>query len=273
MHSLFKLPLLLVALLLAATLFTAAPLIAASFEFTITAQAAFDKMTAAAKKEIAVQLKEQYAQLQAVQLAAIELDKKINALHYSNEEELLATGRRIKEIDLHKISQLNTDVKQTRDKYEPLFKLYEVKKQQLAVAKSLKNKELMAVLKVQVESVKTAVSLAREDIRSKESALKTAKAAVASRSKQIKSTLSDIDALKIRIKAIKSKVSTTKRLFTAETASLNQAVRKSDSTTTLRSFAKLLSSQQQINKYKQEILAYEQQITSVIAKANSQFTH
>lgn len=264
-----KLTVLLLALWLSFFL-PAASINAASFEFTVTVKTAFDKMTAAANSSTSAKLKQQYADLQAVQKQDIDWDKKVNDLHYKNEEALLATNARIKVIDAAKLSKLENDITAAKKKYEPVFTLYDSLNKQLSIAKSLKNKELTAFLKPQVEAAKVAVQLAKQDIKTKQTALSTAKTAAAKTKSQIKATLAGIDTNKVKVKAAKSTISSVKKQFTTEATILNQVVRKGDATATASSFTRLISYQRQINEQKQKIYTYEQQITSIIAKADSQ---
>ncbi|CAM4378214.1 hypothetical protein L1N85_24990 [Paenibacillus alkaliterrae] len=257
-------------LILLLTLISPIAASAASFEFTVTAKTAFDKMKAAANQATASKLTTQYAELQAVQKKAIEWDTKIDELHYRNEEAILGTRQRIKEIDAAKLSRLESDVVQAKKKYEPLFDLYDSLRQQLSLAKSYKNKWLVSVLNPQVETAKAAVQLAKLDIRGKEAALKTAKAAAAKAMKKLRDQLTGIDKIKIKIKAAKSSISSTNKHFRTETSILNQVVRKGNSTAALSSFARLLSFMKQINEQKQKMYAYEQQIMDVIAKVDAQ---
>ncbi|WP_139991304.1 hypothetical protein [Paenibacillus paridis] len=251
--------------------FTSPAVIAASsFEFSATAKTAFDKMKGAADKSTAAKLTSHYADLQAVQKHTIEWDTKIDKLHYQNEEAVLATRKRIKEVDADKLQKLEAAVVQAKKKYEPLFTLYDSLNQQLSIAKSYKNKTLANSLKPQVETTKAAVQIAKLDIRSKEAALKTAKANTAKTIKKLRDTLSEIDPIKIKIKAAKSSISSMKKQFTTETSLLNQAVKKGDSSASLSSLARMLASVKQINEHKQKTLTYEQQTSAIIAKVDAQ---
>jgi archaellum component FlaC len=268
MHSVQKLTLSLLVLFL--VIISPAAATAASFEFTVTAKTAFDKMKASADHATAAKLASQYAQLQTVQKQDIDWDAKINRLHYQNVEAELSARKRIKEIDAAKLQKLQDDVIRTKEKYEPLFDFYETLKQQLSITRSFKDKQLSSMLSPQVETTKAAVQLAKMDIRSKEAALKAAKTAAAKTMKKIRDILSDVDPLEVKIKAAKSSVSSIKKQFKTETSILNQVVRKGDSTATLSSFTRLLSFMKQVNDQKQKMYAYEQQIKAVIAKADAQ---
>ena len=268
MHSLSRLTAIGLVLLLA--LVSPAAIAAASFEFSVTAKTAFDKMKGAADKATAARLSSQYAELQTIQKQSADWDTRIDNLHYRNEEAILATRKRIKEVDAEKLRRLETAVTQAKQKYEPLFILYDSLNQQLSIAKSFKDKTLISLLKPQVETAKAAVQLAKLDIRSKEAALKTAKAIAAKTIKKLRDLLSDIDPVKVKIKASKSSISRTKQQFTTEAAILNQVVKKGDSTATLSSFTRMLAYMKRINDHKQKIYAYEQQTMSMIAKVDAQ---
>lgn len=265
-----KLTVSILALLLLFIAPTASIVTAASFEFTVTYKTAFDKMLKAANSTTAVTLEKQYADLQSLQKQDVDWDKKIKDLHYSNDEAVLLTRSKLKEIDAATIKKLQDEVLRTKEKYQPLVNVYDSLKQQLALAKSLKNSMLAAMLKPQVETAKVAVQLARQNIRDKEASLKAAKAATAQTVKQIKETLAGIDVTKVKVKAAKSTISSTKKQFTTEITILKQVVKKGDSTAAISSFTRLLSLQRQINEQKGKIFAYEQQITTIITKANSQ---
>lgn len=245
---------------------------AASFEFSATAKTAFDKMKGAADKTTAAKLTSQYAELQSVQKLTLDWDSRIDKLHYQNEEAVLTTRKRIKEIDADKLLQLESAVAQAKKKYEPLFRLYDSLNQQLSIAKSFKDKFATSLLKPQVETTKAAVQLAKLDIRSKEAALKEAKANTAKSIKKLRDQLGGIDSIKVKIKASKSSVSTTKKYFTTETSLLNQAVKKGDAAASSGSLARMLAYIKLINEQKQKTYAYEQQISSTIAKVDAQIS-
>ncbi|WP_424768496.1 hypothetical protein [Paenibacillus sp. sgz302251] len=270
MHTVPKPTALLLILLLIALYPTAVS--ASSFEFTVTAKSAFDKMKAAADKATTSKLTSQYTALQTVQKQTIQWDTKINDLHYRNEDAELTTRQRIKEVDANKLRKLEADVSRAKKQYQPLFNHYDTIRQQLSIAKSYQSKTLVSILNPQVETTKAAVQIAKQDIRSKEAALKAAKATATKTMKRIKDILIESDKVNIKIRSAKSAISTQKKQFTTETKILNQVVRKGDATATLSSFTRLISFTKQVNEQKQKIFAYEQQISSVIAKANVQLS-
>ncbi|OBZ11328.1 hypothetical protein [Bacillus sp. FJAT-26390] len=243
---------------------------AASFEFSVTVKTAFDKMKGASDKTTAAKLTTQYAELQTTQKLALDWDSKISKLRFQNEEAILATRKRIKEVDADKLLKLEAAVTQVKKKYEPLFRMYDSLNQQLSIAKSFKDKTIVNVLKPQVETTKAAVQLAKLDIRSKEAALKNGKASTANTIKKLREQLSHIDPIKIKIKASNSSVSHTKKQFAAEASILKQVVRKGDATATQSSFIRMLAYMQQIIGFKQNTYAYEQQAMAIIAKVDAQ---
>jgi hypothetical protein len=245
---------------------------AGTFEFTVKTKSAFDQMAAAADQATAHKLNKQYADLKLLQKQSHDWDKKISELHYRNKQAMNLTLRRIKEIDAAKIVGLEAEAKRTRERYEPLFNLYESLNQQLNLSKTLETKGMSSLLRPQVESMKVAVRLARRDIRTKAALVKTAKSARTIKMKRIRKILADMDSNTINIKRANSTVSRTKKLFTAEINTLNQAVKKGDSAGSINSFTRLLYFQRQIIEQKLKIYSYEQQITAVIRKAESQIS-
>lgn len=243
---------------------------AAAFEFTVTAKTAFDKMKTAADKTTAAKLTAQYTDLQLVQKLDIEWDAKINTLHYRNEESLLSTRKRIKEIDAEHLLKLESTAVQTKKKYQSLFIFYDTLNQQLKKAKSKKDKTSISLLNSQIEVTKVAVQLAKLDIKNKETAHKSAKTAAADKTKKLRTLLAETDTIKVKIKAAKSSISSTKKQFTTEATILNQVVRKSDATASHSSLIRLNAYMKQINEQKQKIYGFEQQITSIIAKTDAQ---
>jgi hypothetical protein len=259
-----------IALILLLPLVNPAILAAASFEFGVTVKTAFDKMKGAADKPTSAKLTSQYAQLQAIQRQTIDWDARISKLHYQNEEAMLATRKRIKEVNAGKLLRLEEAVAQVKKKYEPLFRLYDSLNQQLSIAKSFKDKTIVNVLRPQVETTKAAVSLAKLDIRSKEAALRSEKANTVKMIKMLRDLLSGIDSIKVKIKAANSSVSRTKKQFATEASILNQVVKKGDVSATLSSFIRMLAYMQQINDLKQNTYGYEQQTMAIIAKVDAQ---
>ncbi|MGO4548413.1 hypothetical protein AB4Z29_26850 [Paenibacillus sp. 2TAB23] len=243
---------------------------AASFEFSVTAKTAFDKMRGAADKSTAAKLSAQYSELQSTQKLLIDWDTRIDKLHYQNEEAVLATRKGIKEIDADKLLKLESAVAQAKKKYVPLFQLYDSLNQQLSIAKSFKDKLAVSILKPQVETTRAAVQLAKLDIRSKEAALKSAKSHTADTIKKLRNQLSGIDPLKVKIKAAKSTISTVKKQFSTETSLLNQVVKKGDAAGSSNSLARMLAFIKQINEQKQKNYSYEQQTMVIIAKVDAQ---
>lgn len=243
---------------------------AAIFELPVTIKAAFDKMTASTDQATSAKLKSGYSSLITAQKQDIEWDVQINKLKYSNEEKLITTKQRIKDIDKAKLAKLEEEVKSAEKQYEPLFSLHSSLTKQLRLAKSAKNKTLTAMLQTQTDSAKIAVDIAKATIKSKKDALKKAKDTATKKSAAIKATLSDIDKLKVKIKASKSSISTTKKQFTSETNALKTAVRNSDASSSNKSLTRLNGYIEQIISQKKTLLDYEKQIAAIIAKADAQ---
>ncbi|MHA6482258.1 hypothetical protein ACX1C1_10210 [Paenibacillus sp. strain BS8-2] len=241
---------------------------AAAFEFTPTAKAAFDKMLAGAASSVSHSLKKQHADLQALQKQDAEWDTKISTLHYQNEEFENKLRKAIREIDAVKIKALEAASAALKKQNEPLFKLYESQRSQLSLARSLKNKELISFLNMQVEITKAAVQAAKNKQSSKDAALKQAKADASAKMKLIRDMLGAIETAESRIKTFKSTASTYKSLFTTESKVLGAAVRSGDTNTTAASFIRMIAYQRQMIVQKMNIHTYEGVIASTIAQAD-----
>ncbi|MGG4142348.1 hypothetical protein ABEW34_04380 [Paenibacillus algorifonticola] len=237
--------------------------------FSPTVQTAYDKLTTGADSASASQLKKQYDSLLSAQQQEDAWEGKITAIHYRNEEALVAIRQRIKQLNEEKLAKLAADVKQTKEHYQPLFELYASLRKQQEAAKLLQSKELNAVMKAQLEQTKQAVQLAKLDIKNKTEAFSKLKAATVLKAKQTRAVLETASSQRIKIRSAKSSISSSRKLITAEGKLLTQAVKKGDAAAASRSFAKLLTLQHSILDKKQAIYSSEEQITAIITKANA----
>lgn len=242
---------------------------AASFEFTPTAKKAFDKMLAGATASVSASLKKQHAELQTLQRQDAEWDGKINALRYQNEEKENKLRKAIREIDAAKIKALESASAALKKQHEPLLKLYDSQKTQLALARSFKNKELTSFLNMQVEITKAAVQAAKKKQSAKDAELKKAKADANAKMKLIRDMLEANEATETRIKAAKASAGTYKSLFATESKVLGSAVRSGDTTATTASFIRMIAYQRQIIAQKASMHAYEGRIAATIAQAEA----
>ncbi|WP_338554160.1 hypothetical protein [Paenibacillus sp. KS-LC4] len=259
--------------LIALSLFLTLPAVstaaASLLPFSPTVQTAFDKLTASADSASASQLKKQYDSLLSAQQQEDTWEGKITAIHYRNEEALAAIRQRIKQLNEEKLAQLAADVKQTKERYQPLFDLYASLRKQQEAAKLLQSKELNAVLKAQLAQTKQAVQLAKLDIKNKTEAYSKLKAATVLKAKQTRAMLETASSQRIKIRSAKSSISSSRKLITAEGKLLTQSVKKGDAAAASRSFAKLLTLQQGILDKKQTIYSSEEQIAAIITKGNT----
>lgn len=241
------------------------PALAASFEFTATAKAAFDKMLAGAGPSVSAALKKQHAELQSLQKEDLDYDARIGTLHYKNEEKEGKLRKAIREIDAAKIKALENASASLKKQNEPLFRLYDTQRTQLSLIKSLKNKDLTAAMSMQVEITKAAVQAAKKKQSDKDAELKRAKADANAKMKQLRGMLDANDATESKIKAAKSLISVYKKQFTAEGKVLSSAVRGKDTIATAASFTRIIAHQRQILVQKYLILSYEERIAAAIS--------
>lgn len=265
MNRLYVIVLLIITLVIAPTAMLAAPA-----QLSTTAKSTLDKVISNADTKLASSLRLQLNTLLTTQGQEQVWDGKIKALHYQNEEVLINTRKQIKLIDADKLSKLDTQVKQTKERYQPLFDSYTALNQQIDVARVLKNKKLNSLLHSQADVVKIAVQLARKDIRNKEDTLRTAKDNKAKTVKKLRASLSDIDPIKVKIKSERSRMGKPKQRFTSDWKSLNSAIKKGDAKSILNVLTSLVTIAKQVNGHMLTIHGYENSVSRILLKVQAQ---
>ncbi|MBB6637445.1 hypothetical protein [Cohnella thailandensis] len=244
---------------------------AASVTLTGTTQTAWGKLVAFADDAQSAKLVSQMNDFRSLQTQEESMDAKIQALHYSNEEELTVTKNKIKTIRAAKIASLEAKVKKTEESYRPLLDKYKLLTQQISAAGTIGSKTLKSVLQAQANLLKPAVALAKADIKARKSELQTEKAAVSKIAASIRTTLKEIDTVKVQIRAAKSGASSSKSALSSLLKTFNSAVKKPDVKTSSSTLTSMLSLYTKLVEYKQKNYAYEQKITAILNKAKLQF--
>lgn len=247
-----------------------AALHAASAELSATAKAAFDKMVAAAGQTQADKLKQLYQELLQLETAEREWQEKTKRLHYDNAEALTVIRQQLKRVHEEKLKRLDSQVRQAKKQYQPLFDAYSALNKQASAVKPMKNKQLNAALRLQQNGMKPLVQTAREDIRRREAALKSAKQARTDAVKRIRHTLSAIDTVKVQIRRAKSSSGTHKSRLSAARSTLTQAARKGDASASLKALTSMTASSRQRNERSRQVFQLEQKIGDIIQKARKQ---
>jgi hypothetical protein len=178
--------------------------------------------------------------------------------------------KQIRAIDADKLNNVETQVKQTRERYKPLFAMYTSLNQQITVARSMKNKTLNAVLHTQADAIKLTVQFAREDIKSKEAVLQATKAATARKIQAARDSLAAIDPLKVQVKAQRNAASLPRASLSPVWTNFKYAIKKSEAKSTLDSLATLVILSRQIVEQQQKIYALEVKITDILVKTKAQ---
>lgn len=197
------------------------------------------------------------------------IDGRIAMLHAGNEQALLDIRKRIKLIDAAKLSRLDAQVKQAKQRYQPLFDDYREANRQLTAAKYIPSKEIKAVLRLKADLMKPAVQLARQDIRAKEAALKEAKESTAKIVKRIKDTLEGASSAKAKMQAEKAVAAIPAKHLSSAWSAVGKSLKRADSKGVTEALSDLNSLFKQIIARKQKIQALEVQIGAIVTKANS----
>jgi hypothetical protein len=256
--------------LVAAAFGGAAPRAAAAVEVTPTVRAAFDKTVTGADDKQKDELVRLYNRFLLLQQQEATREEQIKQLHYRNQEQLSVLRKQMSGIDAERISRLEAALKQTRDRHQPLFDQYQSLNRQITIASKLKNKDVTSFLRSQAAILKTAASVARQDIRLKESAVAQAKDERNKKLKRIRSTLSDMDPILIRIRAEQSSEGVYKKRVTAEWKYFAAVVKKADARGASASLGSLVSFAEKAGERGRKRHDLEQSISAIIAKAKQQ---
>ncbi|WP_213532772.1 hypothetical protein [Paenibacillus sp. J45TS6] len=243
---------------------------AAGFELSITGKKMLAQTKTSSATSIAQALAKQEANLVSLQQKDTTLSQQTSAIYYENKEAEARLRTQLKQHQADKIATLNQDVTSTKKRYEPLFTLYSSLTKELALARKIKNKELTAAVKAQVDTTKVAVTLAKEDIRRKQAKLSAAKKTRDEAVKKVKNSLAQQDPVKVQIKSTKSNMSAAKKRFTAEMKNFNVIVKKKEGAEVLASLTKLATIAGEIVAQKESIISLEMKVKQIIAGAGKQ---
>lgn len=252
-------------------LFKPVSVAAATIELTTPIKVSFDKTTTSANTQTATKLVTLYRELGSLLEQDRNSESKIKSLHYRNEEALIALRKQIREIDADKLSKLEAQVKQTKERYEPLFALYASVNEQIRAAKYLKNKTLNALLRAEADGMRPAILLARQDIKNKEVELKAAKVSTAKTIKSARETLAAIDPLKVQVKSQRSAASLPRKSLSPAWTNFKYAIKKSEAKGTLDALETLVMLSRQIAEQQQKIYLLEVKISDIIDRTKTQF--
>lgn len=208
-----------------------------------------------------------YDALSAMQKEHRTWESKNTSLHHTNDAKLSSVKKKITDLDSAKIRQLEQKVSTIKQKYQPLFDSSTLANKQLTSAKKLKDKSLTKLLQTQADALKTASTLARQEIRMREAELKEAKAARTRKSAEIRKTLGEMDTWKAKIKIEKSSISAANKSAATEWSNFKAALKKKDTDRIAGALTRLDTLFSQGLKSRKNINAYEIKIAEVLAKA------
>ncbi|MNI01087.1 hypothetical protein D3C73_539160 [compost metagenome] len=243
------------------------PVQAASIDFTESIHDQLNKTATSAGSTQKAKITKQYSDFSTQYKGITNWDAKISTLHYENEAQVSAIRQQIREIHDDKIAKLEAQVKDLKNKYQPLFDSNTALTRQVSTAKKLKDKTLYKMLSAQSDVLKTAAAFARQEIRTKQDALTAAKKEKTHLTKKIRGVLAEIDPVKNKIKAEKSILSGQNKLITTEWTNFKSAIKKSDADRTSDSLARLLTCSAKIHSLKQNMYNMEVSISSIIKRS------
>jgi len=244
---------------------------AAAVEISPSVKAAFDRTAADADKGLQPVLRERFAAFAAMQESRRRDEEAYRKLRYRNEEELAVLRARVKGVNAAKIRQLEDEVKAAKSRYQPLFDAYASANRQVSVARTIGSKQLSALARAQAEALKPAVSLARQEIRSREDKLRSAKAAAYRTMKAIRATLDEADPITVQLKAERTATAALSKRVTAAYTAFSQHARKRNAPGVLDALTTLVALSGQIADRHARMTALENRVAAIHAKARGQF--
>lgn len=244
---------------------------AASKELSPTAKSALTKMAESAASTQASSINSMYSELISLQGQSLQRDRTLKQMQAKNKENLTNVRSKLQHWDTDKINKLEASLKQTRQRYEPLFASYQLLNDQLSRMGSKKD-DKKEMLRKQRDIVKAAVQLARMDIKTKVEAVKKARESKSKFVKRVRDILAGINTVNAQMKSERSTVSELQKRTTPLWSSLNQAIKKGDAKSSLQSLTSLVSLIRQIDQSKKKLEQHESRITEIVNKAKGTFT-
>lgn len=244
---------------------------AASKELSPIAKSALTKMSESATPTQASSINSMYSELISLQNQSLQRDNTLKQMQAKNKENLTNVRSKLQHWDTDKINKLEATLKQTRQRYEPLFASYQLLNDQLSRMGSKKD-DKKEMLRKQRDIVKAAVQLARMDIKTKVDAVKKARESKSKFVKRVREILTGINTVNAQIKSERSTVSELKKRTTPLWSSLNQAIKKGDAKSSLQSLTSLVSLIRQIDQSKKKLEQHETRIAEIVNKAKGAFT-
>jgi hypothetical protein len=237
---------------------------AAPKELSATAKKALDKTASQAGTEASERIYSLYTSFLTLQKEEQALDQRIKAIHADNTTRETELAKKIRELDAARLHQLALQVKQAKERHQPLFDQYTTLNKQIAAARLWKSKEMSYLLNLQAKAMKIFVEAARLDIRRKEEELRKAKTAANERIKTLRSALKEIEAPENRIKSLKQAIASANKQVSETWSALNKEVRAYDAGAVEASLSSLSFLSRQNVQSKESIYELEKQIAAVI---------
>lgn len=243
---------------------------AASLEITASIKTSLDQTIANADRTQAAKIKSLYDELLTLQKQTREWDEKTSALHTANGEALAALQKQIKQIDAAKLEKLEAEAVQARERYKPLLDQYSSLNKQLEAARLISNKDLVGIVRFQINVLKIPVQVARANIKTKEEAWRTAKETASKTAKKIRATLSDADPVNVQLKAKKKAINTIETNVTPVWTAFKKTAKKGDAGSVLGTLTSVVSLSRQICEEQQKVYKLETKISDILSTAKAQ---
>jgi hypothetical protein len=246
------------------------PAAAASLAVSPAAKAAFDRTAAAAASTAASKLNAQYRDYVSLTSQLEERSLRAAEVHLRNGQDASAIRKAITAVDTDPVAKQEAAVQKARSAYEPLYTAYTALTHQASAASKYGSKELAMLIRMQADTLKAAVQLARQQIRIQEDKLKAVRAERTRKINALRKTLSGMDEVTLSIRSRQSAAKVPESAAAAALKDFAAAARKNDASVVAKSLEAMTSYGKQLLAHKQAIVDLELHSAAVAAQVKGQ---
>ena len=248
------------------------PAAAASLEISSTAKAAFDKITSASSSVAAARLNGLFRDYVAMNVQLEEKTRYANELHLRSSQGAALIRKAVTSIDSDRVSRQEAAVKRARSVYEPLYTAYTAVTQQASAASKYGNKEMAKLLRLQADTMKAGVQLARQQIRIQEEQLKAVRADRSRKIDAVRKTLGGLDAVSLSIRSRQQAIRIPESAVADALKDFSTFARKGEAVGVEQSLNSMLAYSKQLMNHVQALVELELSSSRVVEQAKNQLS-
>lgn len=215
------------------------------------------------------QINELYSSYISLQETVKAESKRNQALRKQNISDLAAINARLESTDQALLSRLKTEAAAVQKKHAALLEQYSTLGKQATAARKAGNSKSVTALDLQRNKLKSAVTAARAEIKTKNTAFTVAKAAAAAKNKQAKDALSPIASLRKQVTAGNKQVSEIQAVRSEADKRYKAAVKAGDAVTAAAAMKLSCTKMGEVRTWLTQIYGLEQRISAALRLAET----